>query len=261
LLYNGNFEYGFYQVPQLGFEIPDVGNVPNNWQWYRNPAYGKYNINNNQTLGLHCVDDLTPELVALLQQQAAQENEGFGPYPGYVPPEPNNAAMFQIQSSDQQDARMGIYQVVNVVPGQTYRFSMSGTIQIQSGASTLQPTDPEAPREAQNHTVELFFDHRGGTDWKAIPQEEKIIIEWKENDVLFEYESDEDEGKGISPIENFETLVTARSNKLTIFIGAERSRTTYYGGRLFDSQLYHYRPGLKGIAPLWTNNPVEENDE
>lgn len=231
LIKNGNFEFGFYQVPQLGFEIPDVGNVPHSWQWYRNPAYGKYNINNNQTLGLICADDLTAETQALLEQRQAQDNEGFGPIPGGASaPEPNNAAVFQIQSSDQQDARMGIYQVVNVVPGQTYRFSMSGTIQIQLGASTLQPDDPEAPREAQNHTVELFFDHRGGTDWKAIPQEEKIILPWKEDDVLFRYDDDEDEGKGVSEIEEFETLVTARSNRLTIFIGAWRKWANWRSG-------------------------------
>jgi hypothetical protein len=232
MIRNGNFEFGFYQVPQLGFEIPDVGNVPNEWQWYRNPAYGKYNISNNQTLGLRCAEDVAPDTAALILQRLEQANEGFGPSPGAAPTESNNAAVFQIQSSDQQDARMGIYQVVNVVPGQTYRLSMSGTIQIQAGAGTLQPTDPEAPREAQNHTVELFFDYRGGTDWKAIPQEEKIILPWKEDDVLFRYESDDDEGKGISEIEDFEILVTARTSKLTIFIGAWRKWANWRSGHI-----------------------------
>lgn len=241
LISNGNFEFGFYQVHQLGFEIPDVGNVPKDWGWYRNPAYGKYTITSNQTLGLECADDLTPETIELIRQQQAAANEGFGPIPGFSPPPPNNAASFQIQSSDQQDARIGIYQVVNVVPGRTYRLTMSGTIQIQEGAGTLQPTDPEAPREAQNHTVELFFDYRGGTDWKAIPQQEKIILPWKESEALFqEPEEDDDDTRdliteedpdeGLSRIEDFEVLVTARSSKLTIFIGSWRKWANWRSG-------------------------------
>ncbi len=257
LIFNGNFEFGFYQVPELGFEAPDVGNVPINWDWYRNPAYGKYNIYNNERFGIICPDDLGA-IVAAQQTQALEEEEEeitifgtehtlsafggdsvsqpveddspFGPIPGYTAPPPNNSLSLHMQSTDQNDARLGVYQTVNVVPGQHYRFSMSGTILAQSGSTTLQPSDPNAPREARNNMFELSFDHSGGTNWEAIPHEERIIVDdFGEQKLEFKVSEDDED---IAEIRNYETFVTAQSDKMTIFITAWRKwanwRTTIY---------------------------------
>lgn len=210
LIVNGNFESGFYAVPELGFEPPDIGNVPKGWYWYKNQAYGKYTIFNNQTLGLECpyASDAPP---------APVENDPvFGPIPGVSNESTTSALGFQIQSSDQQDARLGVYQVVDgLTPGQTYRLSMSGTLQIQSGAGTLQPEDPKAPEEAQNHTIELYFDQTGNTDWKAIPHEKWTIIEWPEEKLEFKVSKDNED---LADIQSYQTFFTAQSDKVTIFM-------------------------------------------
>ncbi|MCB0162854.1 MAG: hypothetical protein KDI79_01420 [Anaerolineae bacterium] len=210
LIINGNFEAGFYAVPELGFEPPDIGNVPKGWFWYRNQAYGKYTIFNNQSLGLECpyASDAPPAPVV--------DDPVFGPIPGVTNESTTSALGFQIQSSDQQDARLGVYQVIDgLTPGQTYRFSMSGTLQIQSGATTLQPEDPKAPEEAQNHTIELYFDQTGNTDWKAIPHEKWTIIEWPEEKLEFKVSEDNED---LADIQSYQTFFTAQSSKMTIFI-------------------------------------------
>jgi hypothetical protein len=211
LVENGNFEFGFYQVPELGFEPPDVGNVPLGWGWYKNQAYGKYKIDNNQRLGLICPYDPKPTFVP------SPEDSFFGPVPGLgqTTSEPNNALELHMQSTDQIDARIGVYQTVDVVPGQVYQFSMSTTLQIQSGATTLQPDDPEAPLEAQNHTIELYFDHTGNTNWRTIPHPWWTIIPFEENKLEFQVSEDDED---LANIQNYMTYIEAQSNQMTIFI-------------------------------------------
>ncbi|MCB0177968.1 MAG: hypothetical protein KDI62_07050 [Anaerolineae bacterium] len=210
LIVNGNFESGFYAVPQLGFEPPDIGNVPKGWFWYKNQAYGKYTIFNNQTLGLECpyASDAPPPPV--------ENDPVFGPIPGVTNESTTSALGLHIQSTDQQDARIGVYQVVDgLTPGQTYRFSMSGTLQIQSGATTLQPDDPKAPEEAQNHTIELYFDQTGNTDWKAIPHEKWTLVEWPEEKLEFKVSKDNED---LADIQSYQTFITAQSDKMTVFM-------------------------------------------
>lgn len=210
LIVNGNFENGFYAVPELGFEPPDIGNVPTGWGWYRNDAYGKYTIFNNQTLGLECpyASDAPP--------QPVEDDPFFGPIPGVTEEGSTSALGLHIQSSDEQDARIGVFQEVDgLVPGQTYRFSMSGTLQIQSGATTLQPDDPEAPEQAQNHTIELYFDFTGNTDWQLIPHKNWTQIRWNEEKLEFQVSQDNDD---LADIYSYETFVTAESNQMTLFL-------------------------------------------
>jgi hypothetical protein len=215
LVWNGNFEYGFYPVPELGFESRDVGFVPNYWGWYKSQTYGKVNIYANQEFGLVCADDIG---LAQSMEAAIPEpgDDKFGPIPEVNPYQrPNNSVSLHMQSTDEPDMRLGIYQTVNVIPGRDYRFAMSGTIQVQEGATTLQPDDPDAPIEDQNHTIEVYFDPRGGTDWKAIPQYDRHVVEFKEEPLEFRTTIDDPD---IATIQSFETVVRARTDKLTIFI-------------------------------------------
>jgi hypothetical protein len=57
LLYNGNFEYGYYPVAGLAFEPPDHGNIPHKWGWFKSNTYGKYKIDNNEGFGIICPQD------------------------------------------------------------------------------------------------------------------------------------------------------------------------------------------------------------
>ncbi|MBN1218183.1 MAG: hypothetical protein JXM69_04585 [Anaerolineae bacterium] len=186
LFYNGSFEFGFYPIPELGFEAPDIGNIPHAWNWYRNSTYGKYDIDNNTNFQLVCPED---DIL----------NTGS-----------RNALGIYIQSTDQPDARLGIYQTVDVIPGQDYVFSISGTIQIQKHASS-----PDI-----NHKVMLAFDHTGGTDWSAIPDEAWILLPWAEQKLEFKTSGPDD--PDLAKVEDYYTLVKARSNKMTVFIGAWR---------------------------------------
>ena len=220
-IFNGNFEYGFFPVPELGFEIRDTGAVPNDWNWYKSNTYGKVTIYNNEGFGLVCADDTG-------LQEFIEDNSGFGPIPGVGPSRrPNNSLSLHIQSSDEQDMRLGVYQVVDVTPGQMYRLTMSGTVQVQSGAGTLQSQDPFDPIEAQNHAIEVSFDHRGGTDWQAIPLDRRTIWNLEEEKLEFKVsETDED----IAEIQNFETFVRAGSDKMTVFITGWRKWANWRTG-------------------------------
>ncbi len=227
LVLNGNFEFGYYQVPQLGFEPPHVGNVPNNWNWYKSNTYGKVTIDNNQQFGIVCRDDIG---AAETFNNPPDDGEGiYGPIPDFTYIPPNNSLELHIQTSDEPDMRLGVYQTVNVVPGQDYLFSISGTIQTQSGAKTLQPDNEELPREAQNHTLEISFDQNGGTNWEAIPLEKRHIVEFDEHKLEFKVSEDDED---IAVVQDFQTVVRARSDKMTIFMTGWRKwsnwRTTRF---------------------------------
>ncbi|HEX9921788.1 MAG TPA: hypothetical protein VGD99_03925 [Anaerolineae bacterium] len=183
LIKNGDFEEGFYPVGELGFEPGEVGNIPFEWNWYRSDAYGKYDIDNNEGFGLVCPVDLVSPLTRN-----------------------RNSLSFYMQSSDQPDARLGVYQTVEVVPGRDYLFSISGTIQVQLGGSS-----PDI-----NHRVQLAFDHSGNTDWRAVPEKEWINLPWREQDLEFELSGAED--PDLAKIQEYFSIVRAKSNKMTIFL-------------------------------------------
>jgi hypothetical protein len=186
LFFNGNFEFGYYPVPQLGFEANEVGNIPHKWNWYKSNTYGKFDIDNNEGFRLVCHED------AELKSSA------------------RNALAVYIQSTDQADARLGIYQTVDVVPGKDYLFSISGTIQVQPGGDS-----PDI-----NHHAQIAFDHTGGTNWEAIPFEEWTSIPWSRSDLEFKVTGPED--PDLATVQSYYTVVKARSNKMTVFIGAWR---------------------------------------
>ena len=195
LVYNGNFEFGFYQVPELGFEVRDSGHVPNNWNWFKNEKYGKYNIYNNEGFGLICPDDI---------------NQGTSG---------KNSLTLEMQSTDQSDARLGVYQTINVVPGRDYLFSISGTIEVQPGGDS-----PD-----RNHRVLLYFDRQGGRDWRAIPHEKWTDLRWQVQELEFERSGADD--PDIAEIENYYQVVTADSDKMTVFLMGWRRWANWRTGR------------------------------
>lgn len=262
-IYNGNFEYGFYQVPQLGFEPGDVGNIPFYWGWYKSNTYGKVTIDNNQGFGIVCPDDVgaIQAFKSLPTQPDDPANDIFGPIPGVNPfLRPNNSLSMHMQSTDQPDMRLGVYQTVNVVPGQDYRFALSGTIQVQKGGKTLQSDDPEAPLEAQNHTIEVSFDPNGGTNWQAIPLEKRNVVQF--NEYVLEFSGDDPE---LATVQNYETVVRARTDKLTVFITAWRKWANWRTSRfIVDCVTLEpigsggAAPAAQAVPPALTGSPAEE---
>jgi hypothetical protein len=196
LINNGNFEVEFYPAPELGFEPPETGWIPNGWSWYKSQTYGKYNIYANENPQYVCPDDYR-----LFTNS-------------------NNALSFHIQSSDQPDARLGVYQTVNVVPGQSYLFAITGTIEAQPGA-----TSPDV-----NNHVQLLFDQTGSGDWQATPLKDWLSLPWKEQELEFTPSGPDD--PDFAKPEGYYTIVKAKSNKMTVFLGAWRRwpnwRTTIF---------------------------------
>jgi hypothetical protein len=180
---NGNFESGFYPVAELGFEPDEIGNIPIDWNWYRSEAYGKYTIYNNEGFGLICPDDIDTPLAGR-----------------------KDSLSFHMQSTDQPDARLGVYQTIDVAPGQDYLFSISGTIQVQRGGSS-----PDI-----NHRVQLAFDHTGGVDWRAIPDEQWTNLPWPEDELEFDVSGPYD--PDLATVRDYLSIVRASSDKVTIFI-------------------------------------------
>ncbi|MBI1881018.1 MAG: hypothetical protein HYR94_22790, partial [Chloroflexi bacterium] len=208
LVTNGNFEADYYGVPELGFEPPDNGAIPTSWSWYRSQAYGKYNIYGREGFGLVCPDDFRLFTNSDL------------------------SLAFHIQSSDQPDARLGIYQTVSVTPGQQYLFAMKGFILAQPGSSS-----PDI-----NNRIEVLFDQGGGSNWQAVSHEKWTPLPWREQVLIFESTDSEvavdsataeaTEEAPLTEIETYYTIVKANTNRMTVFIDAWRRwpnwRTTIF---------------------------------
>ncbi len=196
LLTNGNFETDYYGAPELGFEPPESGWIPNSWGWFKSQAYGKYNIYANQGFGLVCPDDYR-----LFTDSAL-------------------SLSFHIQSSDQPDARLGVYQTVSVTPGQQYLFAIQGAIQSQPGAGS-----PDI-----NNRIEVFFDQSGSSDWQTTPLEKWTSLPWREQELEFKISGEDD--PDLAKVESYYAIVKPNSNRLTVFLDAWRRwpnwRTTIF---------------------------------
>lgn len=93
------------------------------------------------------------------------------------------------------DRYAGIYQTVDVVPGQTYHFSIRGMIRADDH-------DPDPWR----YRVQIGFDHTGGSDWTAVT--DWIELPW---DTYYPRTAP-------GEFSAYETTVTAQGTKLTVFI-------------------------------------------
>jgi len=227
LLLNGSAEFGFYPVEQLGFEPPDIGNIPHYWGWFKSNTYGKYDIDNNTDFQLICAED------NILKTGS------------------RNAVGIYIQSTDQPDARLGIYQTVNVIPGKDYLFSMTATIQVQEGASS-----PDV-----NNNVILAFDHTGGQNWSAIPFESWKRLPLKEQMLEFKLSGPND--PDLAKPEDYYTIVRAQSDKMTVFLGAWRRWANWRTSRFtFDciSLMPLDKVDINKIAPLLTKYSTTDVD-
>ena len=98
---------------------------------------------------------------------------------------------------------MGIYQTVDVVPGQTYRLTIHGLVRSTEGSTSA---------SSYGYRLQWAVDLSGGTDWQKVGggaagawQE----LNWKESPRLEP-----------GAMETFATDITATSNKLTLFIRA-----------------------------------------
>lgn len=186
LVFNGNFEDGYRVIPELGIEAYNVGNVPIDWEWFRSNAYGKYTIDNNEGFGLVCPEDPTLTTIG------------------------KNSLTFHIQSTDEPDLRLGIYQTMDVTRGRSYLFSMNGAIQVQQGGSS-----PDT-----NNKLEVAIIQGPAEEWHEIPRKQWTILPWKEQ--LLEFKISGPQDPDLAKIEDYYEVVEAQADQVTIYIAAWR---------------------------------------
>lgn len=194
MLLNGNFEFGFYGIPYMGAELlefptegapliyPQVSRAPNSWDWFKNDqAAGRYQMVDRSAetsiIGV-CPDDVAPSLSSLV--------------------------LF-MQATDQPNARLGIYQTVDVTPGQDYYFSILGLIL----------TEPALVSPSPTHSIQIAFVHYETDDWRSVPEEDWISIKWPEQRPSFAGQT--------FPVENYLATLTAERDKMTVFVSFVRT--------------------------------------
>ena len=105
----------------------------------------------------------------------------------------------RIRNGELPDRYLGIYQTANVLPGQTYTLSIRGLVRTNAG--NVQHTN-------YGYRLEVGFDPLGGQNWKMV--QDWIELPWDEQLRL------EEEFR----VDEFSTVVTARSDRLTVFVRA-----------------------------------------
>ena len=158
VLRNGDFEDGFTYVP-------DCGMVANGWQCFTNGGAADYGFYD---------DSWSPVVKSGEHSQLIEINteEKWG----------------------QPDRVAGIYQVVDVIPGQTYTLDVYGLIRAND-------SDPDPWR----YRVEWAYDPTGGTDWTQVTWQE---FPWDRYDPR----------TNPGPFQKAQVQVQAVGSKLTIFL-------------------------------------------
>jgi hypothetical protein len=113
--------------------------------------------------------------------------------------EGEHTQFMRIRSAELPDRYLGIYQTANVLPGQTYTLSIRGLVRTNAG--NVQHTD-------YGYRLEVGVDPLGGQNWKMV--QDWIELPWDEQ-LRLEEEFRVDESS---------TVVTARSDRLTVFVRA-----------------------------------------
>lgn len=112
--------------------------------------------------------------------------------------------LIEIKDAVELDRYAGIYQTVSVVPGQQYKLTIKGLIRSAEGDVKL---------SNYGYRLQYGVDYDGGVAWELVNENNWQEIQWDEqplNDPL----------NGSYRFDSFETTITAKSDKLTLFIRA-----------------------------------------
>jgi hypothetical protein len=109
------------------------------------------------------------------------------------------AQRISIDNVQEPDRYAGVYQTVEVIPGETYTLTVQG--QIRSPLGNIQAS-------SYGYRVQYAIDDEGGTDWRRIPQEDWVEMPWEENLI----------GTGMITFSKYMAPITATSDEMTIFV-------------------------------------------
>ncbi len=115
--------------------------------------------------------------------------------------EAEHTQFMRIGNAELSDRYLGVYQTANVLPGQTYTLSIRGLVRTNAG--DVQYTD-------YGYRLEVGFDPLGGQNWRVV--QGWIELPWDEQ------LRQEEEFR----VDEFSTVVTARSDNLTVFVRARK---------------------------------------
>jgi len=113
----------------------------------------------------------------------------------------SSAQRISISQAAQADQYAGIYQQVEVIPGQTYTLKLFG--QIRSPFGDIQAS-------SYGYRMEYAIDYNGGTNWGRIPEQDWVELPWDEQRL------DTAEVKFLGHAASVE----ATSDQLTLFVRA-----------------------------------------
>jgi len=106
------------------------------------------------------------------------------------------ALRISIDRTTRPDRYGGIYQTVEVVPGQPYTLELNGQIRSK-------------PRDTiYNYRMQYAVDYSGGTDWQAVPAEDWVELPWDEQDIAAAH----------SQFNTYTTVITPTERQLTMFV-------------------------------------------
>lgn len=111
------------------------------------------------------------------------------------------AQRISIDNVQEPDRYAGLYQTVEVIPGETYTLTLQG--QIRSPMGDIQAS-------SYGYRVQYAIDDEGGTDWRRIPQEDWVEMPWEEHLI----------GTGMITFSKYMAPITATSDEMTVFIRA-----------------------------------------
>lgn len=113
-----------------------------------------------------------------------------------------SAQLIEIKNATERDRYAGIYQTVPVVPGQQYKLTINGLIRSSEGDVEVSDF---------GYRLQYAVDYNGGTTWELIDNDEWHELPWDEQPL-------QDPSGGAYRFDTFETTITARGDKLTLFI-------------------------------------------
>lgn len=111
----------------------------------------------------------------------------------------DTAQRITLAEATQPDRYAGIYQQVNIVPGETYTLTLYGQIRTGFGDIDL---------SSYGYRVQYAIDHKGGNNWQDVAAENWVELPWDEQllhspDVEFL---------------EYTTIITSSSDQITLFV-------------------------------------------
>lgn len=123
------------------------------------------------------------------------------------------AQRITIVQAIEQNRYAGLQQTVDVVPGETYILTLHG--HVRSAVGDIQ-------QSSYGYRIQYGLDYNGGRDWYALSADKWVELPWDETSLY----------GGDTTFHSYTTTVTARSDRLTLFVRgwnkwADRSEGQY----------------------------------